>query len=157
MPLGYVPSTGSALTGKSSPRPASISAVTALNELGCVRGDDGRQLATGRHQLGHVDPVQALQRAIDRGLVAFDHLGATSAIRLGDRCLDPVDRLLARQHVGDGEEAGLQDDVDPSGDPYLTGDPPGVDRIHVDLLGEDLLLDWAGQRIPHLVRVGRGS
>ena len=63
------------------------------DELGRVRGDDRRQPAVGRHPLGHVDPVQALERTVDRGLVALDHLGAAPAVSLGDRRLDPVDRL----------------------------------------------------------------
>ena len=125
------------------------------NELGRVRGDDRRQPAARGHLLGHLDPVQAVQRAVDRGLVALDHLGAAPAVGLGDRRLDPLDRLLARHHAGDGEEAGLQDDVDPSGEADLAGDPAGVDHVQVDVLGEDLLLDRAGQRIPHLVRRAR--
>ena len=127
------------------------------DELGRVRGNDRRQLAGGRHALGHLDAVQPFERAVDRGLVALDHLGAAPAVGLGDRCLDPLDRLLGRQDAGDGEEAGLEDDVDPSGEADLAGDPAGVDRVHVDVLGEDLLLDRARQRIPHLIRRVRGS
>ena len=99
--------------------------------------------------------MQTVQRAVDRGLVALDHLGAAAAVGLGDRRLDPLDRLLARQHSGEGEEAGLQDDVGPSGEADLAGDPAGVDRVHVDVLGEDLLLHRARQRVPHLVRRAR--
>ena len=120
-----------------------------------MRGHDGRQPAARRRPLGHVDPVQTVERAVDRGLVALDHLGAAAAVGLGDRRLDPLDRLLARQDSGEGEEAGLQDDVCASGEADLAGDPAGVDRVHVDVLGEDLLLHRARQRIPHLVRRAR--
>ena len=155
MPLGYVPSTGSALTGRSSPRPASISAVTVRTNSGACAGTTGGSPRRRRHPLGHLDPVQAVERAVDGGLVALDHLGAAPAVGLRDRRLDPLDRLLARQHAGDGEEAGLQDDVGPAGEADLARDPAGVDRVHVDVLGEDLLLHRARERVPHLVRRAR--
>ena len=152
MPLGYVPSTGQR-TDRQVVAPARHHLRgNGPNELGRVGGNDRRQPALGRRPLGHLDPVQAFQRAVDRGLVAFDDLGATPAVGLGDCCLDPVDRLLAWQYFGDGEEARLQDDVGPSGEADVAGDPAGVDRVHVDVLGDDLLLDRARQRIPHLFR-----
>ena len=98
------------------------------DELGRLRRDERRRLAGGRHLLGHLDLVQPLERAVDGGLVALDHLGAAPAVGLGDRVLDPLDRLLARQHSGEGEEAGLQDDVDSPGQADLARDPVGVDR-----------------------------
>ena len=61
------------------------------------------------------------------------------------------------QHAGDREEARLQHDVDAPGQADLAGDPPGIDRVHVDVLGDDLLLHRARQRVPHLVRRMRGS
>ena len=99
------------------------------DELRRVRGHRRRQLARGRHPVGHLDPVQPLQRPVDRRLVALDDLGAAPAVGLGDRLLDPGDRLVARQHAGDREEAGLQHDVDPPGQADLAGDPAGVDRV----------------------------
>jgi hypothetical protein len=96
--------------------------------------------------------VQLLQRAVDRRLVALDHLGAAAAVGLRDRLLDPGDGLVARQHAGDGEEAGLQHHIDPPGEPDVAGDPARIDRVHVDALGEDLLLDRPRQRIPDLGR-----
>ena len=41
VPLGYVPSTGSALTGSSSPRPAIIAAVTVRTNCGACAGTTG--------------------------------------------------------------------------------------------------------------------
>ena len=150
-----MPSTGSALTGSSSPRPASISAVTVRTNSGACAGTTGGSPRRRRHPLGHFDPVQTVERAVDRRLVALDHLGAAATVGLGDRRLDPLDRLLARQDSGEGEEAGLQDDVRPSGEADLARDPAGVDRVHVDVLGEDLLLHRARERLPHLVRRAR--
>jgi hypothetical protein len=42
VPLGYVPSTGSALTGSSSPRPAIIAAVTVRTNSGASAGTSSR-------------------------------------------------------------------------------------------------------------------
>ena len=122
------------------------------DEVRRVRGHQQRQLTGGRRPVGNHDLVQPLQRPVDRQLVAFDHLDAAPAIGLGDRVLDPGDRLLARQHAGDREEAGLEHDVDPPGEADLARDPAGVDRVHVDPLGQDLLLDRPRQRSPDLVR-----
>ena len=70
VPLGYVPSTGSALTGSSSPRPAIIAAVTVRTNSGaCVR-HEGRGVVRGRDAPGQFHLVQALERGVDRGLVA---------------------------------------------------------------------------------------
>ena len=45
VPLGYVPSTGSALTGSSSPRPAIIRAVTSRTKAGACVGDERAAVA----------------------------------------------------------------------------------------------------------------
>ena len=125
------------------------------HELGRLRRDERSRLAGGAHLLGQLDSVQPLERVVDGGLVALDHLGAAPAVGLGDGVLDPLDRLLARQHSGEGEEAGLQDDVDSPGQADLARDPVGVDDVHVEVLGEDLLLGRPGERVPDLVgRVG---
>ena len=78
------------------------------HELGRVRGDDRRGLAGGRHPLGPLDLVQAVERPVDRGLVALHHLGAPPSVGLLDRRLDPRDRLVAFHDARDREEAGLQ-------------------------------------------------
>ena len=121
------------------------------NELGRMCRDDRRQFAGGCCPLGHVDAMQSVERAVDGRLIALDHLGATAAVGLCDRCFDPLDCLLARHDPGQGEKAGLEDDVRPSGEADLAGDRAGVDRVDVDLLGEDLLLRRSGERLPHLV------
>ncbi len=95
--------------------------------------------------------MHALHGPIHRRLVALDHLGAAPAVRLADGRLDPLDRLLARKHARDREEARLQHDVDPAREADLAGDPARVDRVQLDALREDLVLDRAGQRVPHLV------
>ena len=121
------------------------------DEVGCVGGHRRRQLARGGHAFGQRHPMQSGERLVDRHLVSLDHVGAAAAVGLGDRVLDPRDRILARQHAGDGEEARLQHDVDPARQARLAGDPAGVDDVEIDALGEDLLLDRARQRVPDLV------
>ena len=51
VPTGNVPSTGIALTGSSSPRPAMISAVNLLHESRRRRGHDRRALEIARRRL----------------------------------------------------------------------------------------------------------
>jgi hypothetical protein len=94
VPLGYVPSTGSALTGRSSPRPASISAVTVRTNSGACAGTTGGSPRTAVACAGTSTSVQTFQCTVDRRLVSLDHLGAAPAVGLDDGCLDPVDRLL---------------------------------------------------------------
>ena len=150
VPLGYVPSTGSALTGSSSPRPAIIAAVTVRTNSGACAGTIGGDSRVDVTRSGSSTLCKPVQRAVDRRLVALDHLGAAPAVGLRDRRLDPLDRLLALQHARDREEAGLQHRVRPPGEARLAGDPPGIDHVQLDPLGEDLLLDRARQRVPDL-------
>ena len=58
---------------------------------------------------------------------------------------------LARQHAGDGEEAGLQHGVGARPEPDLLGDLAGVDDEKAQLLVDDLLLHRARQMVPDLV------
>ena len=121
------------------------------DELGRVGGHGGGALAACRHRLGDLDAVHSFHGTVDRRLVALDDLGAAPAVRLVDGSLDPLDRLLARQHARDREEARLQDDVGPAREADLAGDPARVDRVQLDPLCDDLLLHRAGQRVPHPV------
>ena len=62
-----------------------------------------------------------------------------------------VDRLVRRDHAGEGEEARLHDRVDPRPELVLAGDPVGVDRPHGEVLLDDLSLHLVRQPVPHLV------
>ena len=77
---------------------------------------------------------------------------ALVAVALLDRVLDAGDRLLARQHAGDREEAGLQHGVDAAAEPHLARDLGRVDDEEAQLLVDDLLLHRARQMVPDLVR-----
>ena len=151
VPLGKVPSTGRALTGRDSPRPAIIAAVTVRTNSGRVVRDDQGQGVPGPRRGRDRDLGQRRHRAVDRRLVAPHDLPAAPAVGLADRRLDPLQRLVARQHPGDGEEAGLQDGVRPPGQPGLTGDGIGVDGEQPQPAVDDLLLHRRGQGVPHLV------
>jgi hypothetical protein len=56
--------------------------------------------------------VQVGEGGVDRGEVPLDDLLAPLAVGLPDGVLDAGDGLLAGQHSGDGEEAGLHHGVD---------------------------------------------
>jgi hypothetical protein len=84
--------------------------------------------------------MQMGQRRIDRGKVLLDDRIATLAIGLLDGLLDLFDRLFARQHAADGEEAGLHDRVDPVAHSGSAGNRISVNHIELELLLEDRLL-----------------
>ena len=122
------------------------------HELGRVRGDDRRRLALGRHLLRQLYAVKVLQRAVDGRLVALHDLGAALAVGLGDRRLDPLDRLLALEHARDREKARLKHRIGPPGEARIARDLPRVDHVQLDLLGEDLLLNGTRERVPDAIR-----
>ena len=88
-----------------------------------------------RRRVRNTHLVQVRQRVVDDLEVPAHDVAALVAVGLLDGVLDARDRLLARQHAGDGEEAGLQDGVDPVAQPRLAGDPGRVDHEEAQLLG----------------------
>ena len=73
-----------------------------------------------------------------------------------NRFLDLRDRLIARQHTADREEAGLHDRVDAIAHAdCLCATAIRVDRIDLDLLGDNCFLDRARQLVPNLFRFVR--
>ncbi len=89
--------------------------------------------------------------AVDGGEFAGHRVGAAPPVGLGDAVFYPGDRLVVGQHTGDGEKAGLQNNVDSAGQPNLTGDGARVDDIQPDVFVDDLLLHRVGQAVPHAV------
>jgi hypothetical protein len=83
---------------------------------------------------GHLDLVQVGQGCVHRGVVQLDDLFALHAVGLLDRLLDLGDGLVARQHAGDREEAGLHDGVDAPAHPGVAGHAVGVDHVDLELL-----------------------
>ena len=113
VPVGQVPSTGKALTGSRSPLPAIISAVTRCTKSGASVGHDRRPRAHARSPPPGTGPRGGARASRRRPRSCVRTTSAPRlAVGLLDRLLDLRDRLLARQHAGDREEAGLHDRVD---------------------------------------------
>ena len=156
VPDGKVPSTGIWLTRISSPRPAIILAVTSRTNSGACAGTIGGRsnalVAVGRH--GHLEQMR--QRVVDGLEILAHHVGALAAVGLLDRLLDASDRLVARQHAGDGEEAGLQT--------VLMRPPRPTSRATLEasitkkrsFFSRICCLHRARQLVPHRVRAHRG-
>ena len=73
VPVGYVPSAGSALTGSVSPSPAIIRAVTAWTKSGASAGTGGRRSASLVTVSGTVTSAEVLERGIHRVPVPLHH------------------------------------------------------------------------------------
>ena len=74
------------------------------------------------------------------------------AIGLLDRLLDPADRHRRVDHLGQLEEAGLHDRVDPPTEARFLRDRGGVDRPDLQPLRQHGLLHLARQAVEHLFR-----
>ena len=79
------------------------------------------------------------------------HFLALLAVGLLDGVFDLVDGLLARQHAGEGEEAGLHDGVDARAHAGGLGDREGVNDVELELLLDQGFLRRAGEFVPDLV------
>ena len=98
-----------------------------------------------------LDFVHLLERTVDRSEVALDDDAATAGVRLLDVLLDEADRLIARQHARQHEEARLHDGVDARTEADLASDAAGVDDVDLQRLVDDLLLHFARQALPHCI------
>ena len=128
----------------------------ALDEIRGSSGTSGGLSERRGHLAGHLHLVEVGQRVIDRGEVAPHHLLALLAVGLLDRLLDLRDRLLARQHAGDREEAVCMIVLMRPPMPVSLGHLQGVDHVELQLLLDELLLHLARQVVPDLVRAVRG-
>ena len=86
--------------------------------------------------------------AVHRREIALHDVLALAAIGLADGFLDPRDRLVARQHAGDGEEAGLQDGVGAPAQPDLLGGAGGIDHEQLQAEVADARLHRPWQMLP---------
>ena len=80
--------------------------------------------------LGNGDIMETTHRPIDRIEVHSHHIGPFARIGPFDRFFDCVDRLLAGQHTGQAEEAGLHHGVDPTAHAALARHAVRVNRHH---------------------------
>ena len=95
---------------------------------------------------------QILQRLIDGGKILVHHRLAALAVSFADGILDRGDRLLSRQHIADGEEAGLHDRVDAAAHASFPRDFISINHMEFQLAGNDLLLDGERQLVPYIIR-----
>jgi hypothetical protein len=79
-----------------------------------------------------------------------------AAVGFLDGLLDLGDGLFAGQDAADGEEAGLHHGVDAGAHAGGLGDGVGVDGVELELLGDDLILDLAGEVVPDLIGLEGG-
>ena len=89
---------------------------------------------------------------VHRSKVLLDDCFATLAIGFLDSLLDLVNGLIARQDTGDGKETGLHDGVDSAAHAGLFGHIVGIDGVELELLINDVFLDFLGQLIPDFLR-----
>ena len=126
-----------------------------LNELRCIAGYRRRHRDLAGRCGGHFNLLQLGNGAVNSNVVHTNDLVTLFAVRLLDGGLEGVDRLVLRQHAGDGEEAGLHDRIDACAETQLMGEGDRVDHVELDLLVDDLLLDFVRHVIPNVFsRVG---
>ena len=119
------------------------------HELGRIGSHDRRSVERAGCRKRHTHLEQIRQRRVHRSEILADHVVALRLVAGDDRLLDARDRLLARQHAGDREEARLQHGVDPSAQAGVARDLGGVDHVKAELPVQDLLLHRARQPVPY--------
>ena len=95
------------------------------------------------------------QRSVNRGKVLLNNRIALLGIGLLNRVLDFRNRLLARQNVGNREEARLHDGIDTLTHTGFARHFHRVDGVELELLVNNLLLHLVSQVIPDFVGVIR--
>src|ERR1700694_4850355 len=82
--------------------------------------------------------------------VLLDDLLTLLAVGVADRLANGFNSLFARQNLGDSEEARLHNRVHARAHARLASHLIGVNYVELGLLGNQLLLDFAGQVAPDL-------
>ncbi len=133
------------------PHPLDDAGGERLHEIGgLLRNRRGFfESAGGRRGNLHLEQVR--QGLFHRAEVLPDDLLPLRPVGLLDRLLDGVDRLVARQHPRNGEEAGLHDGVDPRAHPRRLRDLVAVDDVEADLPVDDLPLHAPRDPVPDLL------
>ena len=127
VPVGKVPSTGKALTGRLSPWPAMMRAVKFCTNSGasCGHGRRSFNRAAGLRRDFYLEEIG--KRLLDSLVVFLDDFLAFGAIRFLDGMFNGVNRFIPGQDAGDCEKAGLHDGVDPCAHPGHFRDLVSVD------------------------------
>ena len=88
--------------------------------------------------------VQVGERLVHRGIIFLHHSIAAFSVGLLDGFLDLVDRFVARQDAGNGEETGLHDRIDAIAHTRLFRNIIRVDRVELEFLLDDIFLGFPG-------------
>ena len=108
-------------------------------------------MTVGGNGFGNFDFVQGGQGLVHRGEVLVNDGLALAGIGFADGLFDLGNGLFAREHVGNGEEAGLHDRIDAPAHAGGLGHGVGVDDITFEFFGDDFPLDFDGKMIPDIV------
>ncbi len=98
-----------------------------------------------------LDLEQVGERLVHGGHVLLHDFLALAAVGLLDGVFDLLDGLLARQHAGEREEAGLHDGIDARAHAGGLGDADRVNHVELDLLLDQGLLGRPRELVPDLV------
>ena len=110
------------------------------------------QLDIATDALRHFDFVQMRERLIHGVEVHLHDVFAFLAVSLANRILDRRDRLVVRQHAGDGKEADLHDRVDPSTHAARASHGARVDDEEAQPPVVNRALHPLGKPLPHSIR-----
>ena len=128
----------------------------ALHEIRCRLGHRRRAAVAGVSGGRHGYLVQRRERGIHGGKIFLNHLRPLAGVSLLDGTLDLRDRLLARKHPRNREEARLHDRIDPRAHARLARHLVGVDGEQSQLARHDGLLRLVRERRPHALRPVNG-
>ena len=151
VPVGKVPSGGSALTGSASPVPAMISPRTLADEGWSLFRHRRQNVKLAGHLPGYGDLMQMCDRGIHSGKILLHHGVAALPVSLLNGLLDRGDSFLARQHSADSKEASLHDGVDAVSHAGFARDRIRVNDVELEMLVQNLLLCFPRQVVPDLL------
>ncbi len=126
-----------------------------LHEFRSVRRNDRRHLDLAGGLRRNLDFLEVRQGVVHGGEVLLDDLFTLLAVGLLDCLFDLLDGLIARQHAGNREEAGLHDRIHAGAHTRVFSDLIAVNHVELELLINDLLLHRPRDFIPHFIRPER--
>ena len=152
VPVGKVPSTGKAETGMLSPLESMISPSTLRTNSGASFGTACRRVILEVISVGTLTSYRFAMVRSTASKFFLDDCFAALAVGLFDGMLDFFNGSFARQDAADGKEGRLHDGVHASAHAGLFSDFVAVDDIELELLLDDVLLDFDGQIVPDFIR-----
>ena len=123
-----------------------------VHEFGSLVGDHSDEIEIRRDSGWQFNFFEVRERRVDGREVFLHHGFAALAIGLLDGLLDLLDRLVARKHAADCEEAGLHDGVDARAHTGFARHCVSIDDVELNLLLQHLLLHSLGELVPHFSR-----